>query len=173
MSKSTTGAALAKMLGVPFIALDQLYWEPGWKEASMDEFIAKIRKALNQSDRGWVVDGSYANKGGHIVTEECTDVVWLDPPLVLYFPRLFVRTVLRLFRLREPCSPGCEETWTEAFFSKKSILWWCLTNHWPNRRRNGALMAESFGTDKVKRLGGWGEERRKFLNDVADMCRAK
>ena len=48
----------------------------------------------------------------------------LDPPLILYFPRLFYRTIMRLLRLAPPCSPGCEEMAAEAFFSRNSILWW-------------------------------------------------
>ena len=48
----------------------------------------------------------------------------LDPPLVLYFPRLVLRTFLRLFRLAPPCSTGCEERASEVFFSRASIIWW-------------------------------------------------
>ena len=48
----------------------------------------------------------------------------LDPPLVLYFPRLVLRTFLRLFRLAPPCSSGCEERASEVFFSRASIIWW-------------------------------------------------
>ncbi len=40
----------------------------------------------------------------------------LDPPFVLYFPRVFVRTILRLIGLGTPCSPGCNESFREVFF---------------------------------------------------------
>ncbi|KAG5649202.1 hypothetical protein H0H81_005452, partial [Sphagnurus paluster] len=107
---STTGAELARLLGVPFIELDKLNWQTGWAEASIDKFQAKLRAALAQDERGWVVDGSYHKKCGTIVSDTCTDVVWLDPPLALYFPRILLRTLLRLLRVGAPCSPGCDES---------------------------------------------------------------
>ncbi|RDB19844.1 hypothetical protein Hypma_013132 [Hypsizygus marmoreus] len=166
-----SGIALAAALGVPYVSLDRLYWEPGWKETPQKEFQAKIRAALDQSDKGWVVDGNYDLKGGNMVSNEATDIVWLDPPLALYFPRIFFRTILRLFGLIPTCSPGCPETFREVFFSKKSILWWCLTNHWKLRKREHARIA--LMGQKMKRFGGWGGDLRIWMEDVADVCHAK
>ncbi|KAF9463645.1 hypothetical protein BDZ94DRAFT_1321601 [Collybia nuda] len=174
--KSTTGTALAALLGVPYVALDRLYWEPGWKETPFDEFQAKIRKALDQSDKGWVVDGSYSEKGGNMVLEECTDMIWLDPPLLLYFPRIFIRTMSRLFGSTATCSPDCPETFSEVFFSKNSILWWCLSHHWRYRKRGKARLRE-FGIENgtneqrriMRRFGGWGGKLKIWLNDVESM----
>ena len=52
----------------------------------------------------------------------------LDPPLVLYFPRLCWRTLLRLFRVEEQCSAGCEESARKAFFSRESIILWYVVS---------------------------------------------
>ncbi|KAF8076982.1 hypothetical protein FPV67DRAFT_1559282 [Lyophyllum atratum] len=176
---STTGIALAELLDVPYISLDTLNWQPGWKETPTAEFQAMMREAMNQSDKGWVVDGSYAGKGGNIAVEECTDLIWLDPPLALYFPRILVRTFGRLFGLTAPCSVGCPESWREAF-SAKGILWWCLSNHWATRRRCKAWMAEmgvvageNITGRKMRRFGGWGSDVQIWMKDVAEMCRAK
>lgn len=99
--------------------------------------------------------------------------VGLDPPLLLYFPRITIRTLLRLFNVGDPCSPGCDETIQNVFFSKDSILWWCLSNHWANRRKNIARMAEIGlveGTDverrRMRRIGGWGSELREWISEV-------
>ncbi len=73
--QSTVGQELADMLGVPFIALDTLFWLPGWEKAPPDEFQAKTRAALDQSDRGWVVDGDYTRRIGTIVTDSATDII--------------------------------------------------------------------------------------------------
>lgn len=73
--QSTIAAALASTLGVPYISFDELFWLPGWKETPTDEFRAKIRAALDHSDRGWVADGDYTTKLGDIVTNEATDIV--------------------------------------------------------------------------------------------------
>jgi hypothetical protein len=164
-----------------------------------EEFKAKIRKVLNESDRGWVVDGSYAGKGGNIVLEECTDAICkstsphcrdgsptattflgLDPPFMLYFPRIFVRTMYRLLGLAPTCSPGCPETFRTVFFSRDSILWWCVTNHWVSRRRERARMVEigvETGTDEqrrvMRRFGGWGGELQRWFKEVENMVIAK
>ncbi|KAJ7040954.1 hypothetical protein C8F04DRAFT_1305660 [Mycena alexandri] len=154
---------LAGLLGVPFISLDTLFWKPGWKMSTNEELRSKVEAALADAPNGWVVDGNYRRRIGTVVEENSTDVIWLDPPLVLYLPRLIVRTFLRLFGLRDPCSPGCHEQVSEVFFSKESIVWWCITGHRPVREREGARMAQigiGIGSNvkgqKMRRIGGWG-----------------
>jgi hypothetical protein len=106
-------------------------------------------------------------------------VLGLDPPLLLYFPRLLLRTFLRLLRFRAPCSPGCPETFREVFFSRESIVWWCLSNHWAQKKKGWAGMKD-FGvgvdgagtaTGKMRRLGGWGSELRMWWGQVERMVR--
>ena len=107
----------------------------------------------------------------------------LDPPLLLYLPRLVIRTFLRILRLRPPCAPGCEERIGEVFFSKESIIWWCISNHWVNRKENKDMMERiGLGTGRdverrrMRRLGGWGSELKRWLSDVrkmVDLRRAK
>ncbi|PPQ92755.1 hypothetical protein CVT25_003864 [Psilocybe cyanescens] len=179
--KSTAGQALARMLGVPYISLDKIMWQPGWIETPAEEFKARLRAELDQApDKGWVVDGNYERRGGSMALEESTDIIWLDPPLLLYFPRIIWRTFLRLFRLREPCSPGCNERPTEVFFSKESIIWWCLSQHWIVRHRNEERMRElglhdgtTTSRRRMRRLGGWGAGLKKWLQEVEEMVRSK
>ncbi|KAJ7191936.1 hypothetical protein GGX14DRAFT_380568 [Mycena pura] len=172
---STTGKRLAVLLGVPFIALDTLFWKPGWQESTTDEMRAKLARALADAPHGWVVDGNYPRRVGSLVDAASTDIIWLDPPLALYLPRLVLRTV-RLFGLGEPCSPGCNESLSSVFFSRESIVWWCITNHRPCRARQRARMAQigvGVGSDvaarKMRRIGGWGGELRAWLDDVNRM----
>ncbi|KIM38683.1 hypothetical protein M413DRAFT_447640 [Hebeloma cylindrosporum] len=176
--KSTTGVVLAALLGVPYISMDTFMWEPGWGQAPPEVFRERLRAALDQDERGWVADGNYDRHGGLLAFEESTDVIWLDPPLLLYFPRIFLRTILRLLRLRPPCSPGCEERFMEVFFQMESILWWCLTNHWKNRAVNRARFEKigvGVGTDtmgrRMRRFGGWGGALKRWLRDVEVMVR--
>lgn len=86
----------------------------------------------------------------------------------------------RLFRLRPPCSPGCSEMFREVFFSRDSILWWCLTHHWSSRRRGQERLLEfgiKNGTNEqrrmMRRLGGWGGELKRWLKEVEEMVVAK
>ncbi|KAJ7220803.1 hypothetical protein GGX14DRAFT_432118 [Mycena pura] len=131
----------------------------------------KVERALEDAPHGWVVDGTWS-----IIDDNSTDRIWLDPPLALYLPRLILRTLLRLLRLREPCSPGCREMLSEVFFSKDSIVWWCITHHRPVREGESARMAQiglGVGSNvagrKMRRIGGWGGELRAWLDDVKHM----
>ncbi|KAJ7256235.1 AAA domain-containing protein [Mycena haematopus] len=176
--KSTVGKQLADLLGLPFIPLDTLFWNPGWEESTNDEMRAKVEKKLAECPNGWVVDGNYGRKLGRLIEDNSTDVIWLDPPLALYLPRLIWRTFSRLLGLEPSCSPGCPEKIFEVFFSKESIVWWCITHHSPVRERETARMAQiglGIGSDvdgqKMRRLGGWGKELREWLGDVEHMLR--
>lgn len=75
LSKSTTGIELAQILGVPYISLDRLFWNPGWQTTQEDEFKAKILVAMAESDKGWVIDGNYQRMGARFVTDVCTDLI--------------------------------------------------------------------------------------------------
>ncbi|KAF8165988.1 hypothetical protein B0H34DRAFT_691393 [Crassisporium funariophilum] len=177
--KSTTGQELAAILGVPYINMDKIMWQPGWGTAEPEEFQAKLRALLDQDERGWVADGEFVQQGGLMAYEESTDVLWLDPPFVLYFPRLIIRTCLRLVGLRPPCAPGCPERLMDVL-SRNGILWWCITNHWRNRRRQRARIQDiglGVGSDvmrrRMRRMGGWGGDLKRWLMDVREMRESK
>lgn len=185
------------MLGVPYISLDALFWLPNWAETPREELRAKVQTAIDQSDRGWVVDGNYTARIGSLVQDEATDIickafsssfclerslecrcynlfslcfVGLDPPLALYCPRLCVRTLGRLFGYTPPCSPGCPEQWSRVL-SRESIIWWCLTRHGFVRKREGPLL-ELDGVHvggKRRRIGGWGKELAEWKEGVRGM----
>lgn len=104
----------------------------------------------------------------------------LDPPLLLYFPRIFVRTIKRWWGLQELCSPGCGETFRDIFLSRTSILWWCLSHHFVVRRRCEKMMGRiGIGagpnpkTTCMRRIGGWGRELESWLQEVDIMVRKK
>ncbi|PPR07254.1 hypothetical protein CVT26_012512 [Gymnopilus dilepis] len=180
LSLPTTGIALARILNVPYISMDSIMWQPGWVHTPPEQFQARLRQAMDQEpDRGWVADGDYESRSASLAFHDSTDIVWLDPPLALYLPRLIWRTFLRLLGLREPCSPGCPERVSEAFFSKDSIIWWCISHHWSSREKYRRKMEElglGIGTNvngrKMRRLGGWGQHLRNWLTDVEDMVRS-
>ncbi|KAF4571057.1 hypothetical protein EYR36_008384 [Pleurotus pulmonarius] len=169
--KSTLGRDLSSLLELPHIPLDSLFWKPGWTRSTTEEFTQRIRETLDSSPRGWIVDGNFTGMGAGFVTGEANNVIWLDPPLLLYFPRVMWRTFLRLLRLREPCSPGCLERPGVVFFSKDSILWWCLTNHFRFKSKTRALMSDPSIVRKTVHLGGWGSEYRRWWSSVVDMVK--
>ncbi|KXN82468.1 hypothetical protein AN958_02529 [Leucoagaricus sp. SymC.cos] len=179
--KSTLSVALAKELCIPYVAMDRLNWNPGWVETPAEELKTLVQKAMENSPRGWVIDGVHSRKLGSIVQDNATDIIWLDPPLILYFPRLFVRTMRRWLQWDEPCSPGCKEDDLKGiFFSSKSILWWCLTNHSVVRRRCGDMMSQigigigsNIAARRMRRIGGWGGELKAWWRNVEILRRDK
>ncbi|KAF9002244.1 AAA domain-containing protein [Cyathus striatus] len=178
--KSTIATTLAKTLGVPYLSLDELFWQPGWKQTPEDELKAKITAVLETHKYGWVIDGNFEWSIGPIVQASATDVIWLDPPFVLYFPRLVLRTLRRLVGTEPPCSPGCSETFSNVFFSRSSIFLWCISFHFVARRINGEKMKRiglGVGSDvseqKMRRFGGWGSALRRWMQDVVDMMASR
>ncbi|KAJ7435806.1 hypothetical protein B0H11DRAFT_1886745 [Mycena galericulata] len=177
--KSTVSKQLAVLLGVPYICLDTLFWKPGWAMETNEQFRENVHRALAEAPDGWVVDGNYSRRIGTVVEDSATDVIWLDPPLALYFPRIVLRTFLRLLRLEEPCSPGCTEDFRQVFFSGESMILWCLTHHGKVRRREAARMAQiglGVGVNahgqKMRRIGGWGGQLRRWLDGVRRMIKS-
>lgn len=74
---------MAKILNIPYICLDELFWEPGWTQTSNEAFAAKLRSAMDDANTkgGWVVDGNFQKKGANIADEEATDLICKFPVL--------------------------------------------------------------------------------------------
>ena len=68
-------AELAQILGIPCFHLDAIAWQPNWVKLGTEEFRAKVRKALEDSPNGWVVDGNYTGRLGNLVQDQATDVL--------------------------------------------------------------------------------------------------
>src|SRR4051794_31615383 len=91
--KSTLARELARRLGVSYVELDALYWDPGWTAAPRDVVRQRADAAL-PADGCWVADGNY-----HSIRQICwgraDTLVWLDYPLPLVLWRLTRRTLRR------------------------------------------------------------------------------
>lgn len=109
---------------------------------------------------------------GYALSPSFTGILGLDPPFVLYFPRICYRTFARLMGYGKPCSPGCDESWRGVFsLGEKSILWWSWTHHDTSRLRYRAEIANEESRVKIRRLGGWGRELVDWIKDVQEMIR--
>ncbi|PFH49505.1 hypothetical protein AMATHDRAFT_63110 [Amanita thiersii Skay4041] len=178
--KTTVGQELSKILGVPSVSLDEIFWKPNWVQTPAEEFRDTVRATLDGHTQGWIVEGGYLRHLGNLITEKATDVIWLDPPLALYLPRLLWRTILRLLGIRPSCSKGCRDSIRETFFSRDSIILWCLTQH-SKVRAHGKGMMELYGVGvgryreqwKMRRIGGWGGGLSEWLQSVRAMVAGK
>jgi len=126
--KTTVARRAAEALGVPHVELDALHWEPGWEEAPLEVFRARVIDAI-RGDR-WVVDGNYS-KVRDIVWGGADTVLWLDYPFHTLFMRLLLRTLRRII-LRERLWNDNRES-LRMMLSRDSILLWAI-NSYPRRK---------------------------------------
>lgn len=169
--KTTLADALAKILNVPAIHLDEIHWHPDWVQATPEEFVSnlnKIQRDAEATNSGWVIDGNYETKTKAMMDDYATDIIWLDPPFYKYFPRALLRTFRRLLGWEKTCAPGCEETWRECFFSKDSIILWVITHHRTAKERYGPRCEQ----DNVANGGKWRrlgdiDEQTEWLDQVS------
>jgi adenylate kinase family enzyme len=129
--KSTVGRAAAERLGVPYVELDALHHGPNWTEASAEELRAQVEPLVEQE--GWVIDGGYTHKIGHLVFERADAVVWLDLPMRTWLPRLLRRTYRRI-RRREELWNGNRESVRNAIWGRDALIPFALRSHFRRRR---------------------------------------
>ncbi len=139
--KSTLGRQLSSALGIPFIELDAIHWQPNWSPLPNDEFRARVTDITDQDQ--WVIDGKYSSKIGTVVWDRADTVVWIDLPRWLIMWQLIRRTFLRALVSRELWN-GNRENWTGFFIWKKeeSVIWWSWTSFHRNREGFTAAMKD-------------------------------
>lgn len=109
--KTTLAKALAAQLALPYIELDALNWQPGWRDLSRndpDEFVRRV--TLTVAADTWVVDGNYGLVRD-LVWRRATHPVWLDyeRPVVMrrVIRRSLARAALRTEMWAATESDGC------------------------------------------------------------------
>ncbi len=143
--KSTLGLRLSRALGVPFVELDALNWEPGWvglNDTDPEELERRFRAAT--AGDGWVVAGSYTRFSQRTFWPRLETVVLLDLPLVQLVWRMLTRS-WRRWRSREVLwGTNRERFWPQLMFWRKedSLLWWIVTQHTRKRDRWVEYMAD-------------------------------
>ncbi|MFA7248256.1 MAG: hypothetical protein WC273_01325 [Dehalococcoidia bacterium] len=88
--KSTVGLRLAAVLDLPHVELDALFFLPGWVQRTDEDFRDRIRRAT-EGDR-WVVSGNQTRRVLDVVWPRAETIVWLDLPLRVTIPRVFLRS---------------------------------------------------------------------------------
>ena len=189
-----TGGAARDMPVMSLRALDfgaHFQYSPGWKARPNEDMIRITYEKMNEYKNGWVIEGNYSSALGRTnLFAAATDVICtpiyyvripridliclgLDPPFLLYFPRLLWRTLTRLLGIGLPCAPGCVENWREVFFSKKSIILWCITHHSSVRRMYETMWQPVTNGGKWRRLGGWGGDFQRWWNDLELIAKSR
>lgn len=73
--KSTTAVRLGATLSLPVHHLDQLFWQPGWREAPREQFDDNLARVL--AEASWVIDGYFSRTLPQRL-EAADTVLWLD-----------------------------------------------------------------------------------------------
>lgn len=104
--KSTVSTRLGRILGLPVVHLDQLYWKPGWVETEKKEWAETVRETISRET--WILDGNYSGTLPERV-EACDTVVFLDIPRLVCLWRVLVRVMRHHGRPRPDMPDGCPE----------------------------------------------------------------
>jgi adenylate kinase family enzyme len=106
--KTTFALTLADKLSVPFVSIDRLYWQPGWREPNTADFAALISKEAEKP--AWVMDGDYLRRGaGELRRARAHAIVWFDLPRRVCLTSALRRIVTTYGQVRLEMAPGCPE----------------------------------------------------------------
>ena len=113
--KSTFGRALADKLRLPFVSIDQIYWQPGWREPKLEEFTARMTREAEKP--AWVMDGNYMRDGAGALRRARADtILWFDLPRWVCMVSVVARSVKSYGVVRPEMAPGCPERFDWTFW---------------------------------------------------------
>lgn len=135
--KSTLAQKVSERTGLPYVAVDDLTWEPGWKIVPFEHQNIIFKEICDREE--WVMDSAY----GHwleIPVARVELIVAMDYPRWVSFGRLFKRTVKRWIDQQPVCNGNYESL--RVIFSRDSILLWHFRSFRRKRERIKAWEAE-------------------------------
>lgn len=147
--KTTTAGRIARQLNVPHVELDALFWLPEWKERTDDDFREEVIRALAVD--AWVADGNYHRQIGDLTWRQADYIVWVDTNFWIALPRLFRRSMWRLWS-REPLWGINRESWRKLFFDRHSILIWFFQSFGRHRQQFGLRATDPHNAGQLVRL---------------------
>ena len=104
--KTTVALELGRILALPVVHLDALYWLPGWIPRTPGEWEALQRAAL--AGDSWIADGNFPGTMDLRLGRADT-IVFLDLPRLLCLWRVLLRRRRQRGHARPDLPPGCVE----------------------------------------------------------------
>ncbi|MEV7528162.1 adenylate kinase [Agrococcus sediminis] len=117
--KSTMATRLGERLGLPVTLVDDLCWDPGWREPSQEERDRRVLPLLERE--AYVFDSVYGPHNA-VALERVDAIVALDYPRHVSLARLIRRTARRI-RTGERVCNGNVETLRLALARDSIIVW--------------------------------------------------
>jgi adenylate kinase family enzyme len=138
--KSTLARGLGKALGLRFVELDAINWQPGWRALDQEdktEFRRRVAEAT--AGDGWVSDGNYGTVRDDLWAR-ATHLVWLDYERGVIMRRVITRSVIRAIDGKALWSGNREDwrTWLDADHPMR----WAWSTWKLRRERYEALVAD-------------------------------
>jgi adenylate kinase family enzyme len=99
--KTTMARALARACDLPFIELDAVNWQAGWRDLAgqePEEFFRRVAEAA--AGERWVMDGNYT-KARDAHWARATAFVWMDTPRSRVMPQVIWRSFSRAIGKKE------------------------------------------------------------------------
>jgi adenylate kinase family enzyme len=108
--KSTLAARLAAHYGLPYVATDAVYWQPGWRPTPATEVRAWLARAT--AAEHWVTDGNF---------EPDRDVLWARAELIVWLDLPRRMTVWRALSRNLGCWLSREPVWGQRMTLAKAV----------------------------------------------------
>jgi adenylate kinase family enzyme len=143
--KTTLAALVAQRTGLPWHALDDLTWEPGWVAVPPEEQRRRVETVC--AGERWILDTAYA-QWMDVPLARVELIVGLDYPRWLSLGRLIRRSLVRAVDRRPICN-GNRETF-RLLFSSDSIVAWHFRSFARKRSRIRAWAADPSGPAVVR-----------------------
>ncbi|WP_078433378.1 topology modulation protein [Metabacillus halosaccharovorans] len=110
--KSTFARKLSDFLQINVHHLDTMYWEPGWVEASFEDFKSRQLEVINQQE--WIIEGNYRNTF-EMRVEKADTIIYIEKPLTVCLYRVMKRWLTNIGKDRPDRAIGCNEKIDMAF----------------------------------------------------------
>jgi adenylate kinase family enzyme len=158
--KTTLALELGRLLGLPVVHLDRVYWRPGWVGRPTHEWREAHRDAL--AGEAWIADGNYGSTMEERLAAADT-IVFLDVNPALCVWRVAARSVRMHGRTRPDLAPGC----VERFRPRATLEFWWYVARYRRTRRTGVLdRIRSHGEGKRVEVLRSRRDVRRFLAAV-------
>jgi adenylate kinase family enzyme len=143
--KTRLAEAISDATGIPWHAVDELTWEPGWVEVPQDE--QRRRIAAICAEERWVLDTAYG-RWLDIPLARVELIVALDYPRWLSLFRLVRRSVARAVDRKPICNGNIESL--RNIVSRNSIIGWHFKSFSRKRKRIRAWEADPADPEVVR-----------------------
>jgi adenylate kinase family enzyme len=142
--KSTLARHLADELGIPYVEIDAINWQAGFRDLNThdpEEFKRRLADAL--AGDSWVTDGNFGGNSGPVMIRRTTHIVWLDYARSVVMRRVLWRSFRRAASGQELWpGTGNRETFAQWFADKDHPIRWAWRTHARRRKQYEALIAD-------------------------------